>query len=380
MENELTDVSGGIKILGMSSSNDGPDFKPVENSTPEPTNTESTSTEEDKDTPADTKPTDTPSEPASDDISDGNEDYEPEDISLDESQVGDLLSDLSGGKITSIKDLNALVEKAQQVESAPKFTNPHQQKVFEFLSKYPGSDFSQGLSDFAKLQSLDISSMDNKSALKELQIMESMKKGLSKEKAEALFEYNFAKKYESEGDIGEILLESDAADAKAKLQELQKDALLPAVDTNVKSEDKAYEQERATFLSEVEKNFNNEQGQFKELKLSFSDNKDEDLNFEVSDPKTVRSAVEDFGNFFQSRYISDKGYDIDRLKIDVAILSNLENFTQKVFDHGANVGKERGMRERTNTPITREAPSNAPQGKQKTLGEAILGGTFTHTN
>jgi hypothetical protein len=365
----------------MSTSNDEPDFKPVENATPEPTNTEKPSTDEDKDTPADdAKSAETTEEPASNDVSDDNEDYDQDDISLDESQVGDLLSGLSGGKITSIKDLNALVEKAQQAESTPKFTNPQQQKVFEFLSKYPGSDFSQGLSDFAKLQSLDISSMDNKSALKELQIMESMKKGLSKEKAEALFEHNFAKKYESEGDIGEILLESDAADAKAKLQELQKDALLPAVDTNVKSEDKAYEQERATFLSEVEKNFNNEQGQFKELKLSFSDNKDEDLTFEISDPKSVRSGVEDFGNFFQSRYISDKGYDIDRLKIDVAVLSNLENILQTVFEHGANAGKERGIRERTNTPITREAPSNAPQGKQKTLADAILGGSITHTN
>lgn len=385
MENEgYTDISG-LKILSTTDAND----------TPASTSTQSTGnlqlpTEDNQDAKSDdtaqsteSKETTTSTEVESTENtqSTNNTTSEPEEINLDESQVGDLLGDLSGGKIKSIDQLNDLIQRLEAAEKAePRFRNEQEKKAFEFLSKYNGSDYAQGLSDFAKLQSMDVQSMDSKTALKEWRIYELTNRGMSKEEAESLFEYEYAKKYDSEGEIGEILLKSDAFDAKGKLSQLQKDSLLPAkVDTQA-AEDQEYEAERSNFLSEVANHFDNEHGQFNEISFSFSDNPDEDLNFEIENPQSVRSAVEDYANWFKDRYITDGKCNIESLKVDLAIIQNLDSILQKVITHGISIGEERKVRERTNTPITNEKVSNAPQGKTVTLSDALMNARFTDGN
>lgn len=388
MENEgYTDISG-LKILSTTDANDTPaststqstgevqlstDSKPNEQSEGD---AQSAQSEESKETT--TSSTEVESEEDTQSI---NTNSKPEEINLDESQVGDLLGDLSGGKINSIDELNQLIQRLEDAEKAePKFRNEQEKKVFEFLSKYNGSDYAQGLSDFAKLQSLDVQSMDSKTALKEWRIYELTNRGMSKEEAESLFEYEYAKKYDSEGEIGEILLKSDAFDAKNKLAQLQKDSLLPAKVDSQAAEQQEHEAERSNYLSEVEKHFDNEHGQFNELSFSFSDNPDEDLNFEIENPQSVRSAVEDYANWFQGRYIHNGQYDIEALKVDIAIIQNLPSILQKVITHGISIGEERKVRERTNTPISNEKVSNAPQGKAVTLSDALMNARFTDGN
>ncbi len=299
-------------------------------------------------------------------------------IDLSDEDVNDIISQASGGRLNSIDELEAKLARLEELEQNPSalFSDPNKRTIFEFLNKYQGSDFNTGLQQYGKLQKMDLESMDAETALKEVHMIESLNKGLTQEDAEKHWDYLKAEKYDSKGDIGETLKKFDAVDAKAKLAELKQATTVPKVDTQQEQAAAKAQENRESYLSQVEYAIQNEQGQFKSLKISFSDNPEDDFNYEVEDPTSVNESLRNYGDFCNQRYGTDGNYNVEQMKVDLALIHNGEAMMQKIFEHGINVGKERNMKERTNTPAVNTPVSNAQNNSSlpSSLSDSIMAG------
>lgn len=287
-----------------------------------------------------------------------------------------LSKNLNG--VESLEQVNQKIARLQELESNPAvlFKNDQERKIFDYLSKYPGGDYGKGFQNFIKLQELNVESLDSKSALRELYLMENSRAGLSADRAERMFEFEYQEKYESKGEIGKDFEDRDGFLAKQKLATLKQDAVLPPV---VAQEDPARVKairEREEYLSAIDQSF--QKAPIKEIKFKVSNDPSEDYIYPVQDANSVRAAVTDVYGFMNSKYRDQKtgAYKMDEMKADFAFLQNKDDLFQKLIDHGINIGIERRIKERTNTPAPGTPPSNAPQvgALPQTMQESILAG------
>ncbi len=270
-------------------------------------------------------------------------------------EISSYLATQSNGKVISVDDLKAKIAQWDELDANPAllFKDDHQRKIYDFLSKYQGTDYGTGLQTFAKLQGMNVESLDSKSALKEVYVLENAKMGVSKEKAEQMFEYEYQEKYEAKGEIGQVFEERDAFAAKQKLAAMKSEVqVAPVVEQenpNIK--------ERAKFLEAFDKSF---AAPLKDLKVKVSDNPAEDYSFPIQNEKEIKDLAIDYTVLWNKRYADANGYKVDVLKNDIAFLENKDAILKGIFDHGVAAGIERKIKERTNTPDT-NTPSNAPQ-------------------
>lgn len=297
-------------------------------------------------------------------------------IDLSDEDLNDIISQASGGKLQSYAELNEKLARLEELEKNPSalFNDPHKRQIFEFLNKYQGQDYETGLQNYGRLSKMDLESIDAETALKEVHMIENLARGMTRERVEALWEFEKAEKYDSKGAIGEDLKTRDAFDAKKKLAELKEAATTPKVDSQQEQLQAKNQEYREAYLSQVEQTINNEQGQFKSLKISFSENPEEDLNYEVKNPTPIYDSLRNFGDFLNQRYGTEGKYDAEQMKVDLTNILESENMLQQAFEHGVKIGDERNMRKRTNTPDTGKAASNAADtsGIPKTLQESLL--------
>lgn len=287
-------------------------------------------------------------------------------------RLNTFLNDASKGEVKSLEELSAKLAKYKELEQSqtPRFKSPKEEAVFNFLSKYQGEDYGQGLQLFAKLQALDVKSLDNMSAIKQAETIKNVQRGMSFDKAERLAEIAVQRRYDgfSEEDA-QLQSESDSIDARTSLEAMQKETVTPKEDPQVQQAQKLQEQSRAKFLNEVDSLFKNTTTP---EKFKFSDNPEEDLTFEESDPITTRKSIENYADWFQSRYIKDGNYNVALLKKDIQGIEKQEIRIKQAINHGIVLGKEQAIRERTNTPAPKDTKApKAGSGIPKTFGDSI---------
>ncbi len=280
---------------------------------------------------------------------------EPKTFAPTPDEISSFLATQSNGKVISVDDLKAKIAQWDELDANPAllFKDDHQRKIFDFLNKYQGTDYGTGLQTFAKLQGMNVESLDSRSALRELYLLENSKMGIPQEKAEQMFEYEYQEKYESKGDVGKLFEDRDGLKAKQSLSALKSEVQVAPV---VEQED-PYVKERAKFLESYDKSF---AAPLKDLKVKVSDNPAEDYSFPITDEKSIKDLAYDNGVLWQKRYRDATGYRVDVLKNDIAFLENKDAILKGIYEHGINAGIERKIKERTNTPDT-NTPSNAPQ-------------------
>lgn len=288
------------------------------------------------------------------------EDGEDEYLSDDqvEDVIGQRFQGLSSEEIESrLLELHELKTKSQE----PQFKSEKHKKAFEFINKYSGEDFGEGLAKFARISTLDISGLDERAAMKELFIQENP--DLSKDDAIALFEHEYAERYDNISDetIAKIKLGKDGKAAKEKLAQLQNETR--AVETEASVNDQV--EQRNSFLDAVKQSTQD----FNSITISDGEN---DLNFDF-DQTAVQESLSTLEVLYDKMgWIDSKGkYDFEKMKLDYAFLLNKDAILQTYGEQQRELGKEELLRERRNSKPKGKQPESNVKGKVKTEQDAF---------
>lgn len=149
---------------------------------------------------------------------------------------------------TKSKEVEAL---KKELEAKVEFKDENQKKLFDFVSRYNGEDL-RGFEDFVRIQNLDISSLDDKSALREDYVMKH--KDLSREDALKKFERHYYKNYEVDEEDAEMV-RIDAKTAKSSLEKIKAEVKAQPVTKKeiVPATNESFEKNKPAYLSELSK-------------------------------------------------------------------------------------------------------------------------------
>ena len=349
-------------------------------------------------TPPVTTPTETPGDKTEAETTDTNssettntpddltEGGNPEEIELDDEQFGSILSDATGGAIKSVHQIHEILQENQRLRELAEnpvtaFKDPQKKALFEFLDKYQGADYATGIQNYARLQSLDIANMSPKDALKEAYLLDAGKAGVTRDKAEKMFEYEYDEKYASKGDLEEAFVARDSMEARKRLAAEKNEFTATKVDEHEQQNNEALRQARELYESSVSSVFNNDKGEFKTLDfVELSDNPEDDFFFEIPNTKQIEAAMLDYQAWHSSQYISDGKFNAEKMKNHIALAMNYEQISQQLFEHGVRRGKEAAILERNNIPNRNSPPASSISANgvgaiPKTMAEALMAGT-----
>jgi hypothetical protein len=310
--------------------------------------------------------------------------------------LGSILGDATQGAIQNVEQLHQILEqnrvlqeRLQAIEKNPVgvLNDPHKEAIAKFLFDYKGGDFHTGIQTYAKLHSLNIAEMDAEDALREDYVMSKTKAGLSRSKAEEMFNFELENKKVTYGDQYENFLAADAFEAKQRLSQAKSDSMAttPQVDDLQAQKEQEFTQARERFEQSVEQVFKNEKGEeYKSLSVSaLTDNPEDDFNFEIKDADQIKDAMYDWTGWFNQRYASSNGANTELMKQDLTIIHNFPEISQQLFEHGKNYGIEQAIKERQNIPSKKEpAPtklSGNDNGIPQNWEQAFKGATFHAT-
>lgn len=295
-----------------------------------------------------------------------------DEIFIEDEDFDELLSQRFDGKFKSVQDLNEKLSLLEQLEQnpTPKFPSERHQKVYEFVTKYGGDDFNAGFERYIRLQSIpDVTKLEAKDALKELYIQENP--DLSKEDAELLFDDEYKRKYgdpEVDDDttkrINQIKLNKDGNAARSKLQDLQKETVATSEDTQAND----IAAKRQAFIDNAEKASKD----FDRITIVPDENNpDSEFNFDF-DPSEVATSLKDMSYFFnKAGWVDPQGnFDLERMKMDYALILNKEQILSTYIQHGMELGKEALLKEMENRSTSKKE-SNASTKVNKTQKDAL---------
>lgn len=298
-------------------------------------------------------------------------DEDGQEIELSEDQVEDIISERFGGlNASEIEQRLAELDALKNAPPAPKFPSESHKKLYEFVSKYSGNDFENGIVRFARLSSLDVEKLTPKDAQKELFILEH--KNLSREKAEKLFEHEFNQEFEAidDDDIRETKLELKGDQAKEKLLQMQQETK----PTQTESEVNTHVEARNKFLDGVKQSFED----FDLITIAMDDDPNSEFNFEIENKDLIMESMADVNTHFQNAgwvQKDDKGnlvYNFDKMKADYAFIYNKEKILESYYSHGKEAGKDEILAEIENrTPKGKKPTKNSQKGGPKTAEEAM---------
>lgn len=305
-----------------------------------------------------------------------------QEIELDDEAVGSILSDVTNGQLKSVAQINQILEenaklKAQVENPTALFKTGEERALFEFMKNYHGGDYSTGIQTYARLQSLDIPQMKSEDALREVYVLEQAKAGITRDKAEKMFQVEFDKKYGDLGELAEDFINKDGFFAKNALSASKQQFATPPVDAQQAEREQAIQKAQEQFSKTVDKEFSD----YKGITISgLTENPNDNFNYEVKDVKVVEMAVRDQQTFFNNRYIGrdENGqtfFNGELMKMDMTRLIHGDEMDAELFKHGMMLGKERGIMERQNIPNSNTPPPSNISGTgnniPKTLSESL---------
>lgn len=301
-------------------------------------------------------------------------------IEINDQDLGHLLSDATKGAIGSVQDMMALVEENNRLRKlyenpAELFQDPEQRKIYEFMSKFRGSDYGASLQTYAHLHNLDIPKLSAEEALREDFVMEQSKFGIPRNKAEQMFQLEFEEKYSSKGELADAYLQRDSFEAKKRLDAARNEFTAEKVDAQQAEQQQRIQQAQENYTRSAEETLNG----YKSLSLvGLTDNPENDFHFEVEDTRSVEEAMFNYQGFFNSRYVNEGTVNTELLAMDLTRLIHQEKIDKMLFDHGTTVGREMEIAKRNNIPPKGETPASNignQGGVPGSFMEALLGGS-----
>jgi hypothetical protein len=260
-------------------------------------------------------------------------------------------------------DLRAQLEEAKKTK--PAFETEQEQKIFDFLKKYPVAKMGEGMATYARLVSMDVDNVAPRTALEEKFILEHEE--LTREEAMLKFNRDFDRKYKvkasafdttEEADAEQkqldIDLKSDAAKAKKFLSKQQEEYKSKATDKVAEKETTAIpvqvQESVRTNLSEIDQYM----GELDVINFSQDDGTPA-FSYKLSkqQKEQIKTAMKGWiGN--PASYEKDgkiRGeYDVETAAINAAAML----FHSDIFDKAYNAGLSKGEIKRADQIATKK--------------------------
>lgn len=286
-----------------------------------------------------------------------------------------LLSDRSGGKITSREQAVALIDEVTnlrtQLAEKPKIEFPNEQakQLHEFAQKFPGLQMSAA-KNFLHVQSLDVNKLDAKDV--QFEAFSLKKPNWTREQARQYFDEKYDKAYGAgqleTSSMSKLDHEEETSQARAELAKMQQDfaAATPSQQAGEQQTPQLTPDQQAQLqrqVEEVTKDFGGVKYQF----VKNDPNSTVNVQMDKSSLQKFQSYMADPGEFLKDLYTecTENGV-FSQVKYRDAMfeLANRKAIRDQVFNQGSVYGELKIIKERKNT-ATPKPSTETPAAVQK---------------